>query len=45
MLLSPHRITPNSQKRGQKILNTNLHDKSNREHGLKRSQITSNDLK
>ena len=44
-MLSPYRIPQNSNKKRQKISNTNLVDFSNREHDLKRRQTTSKNLK
>ena len=44
-MLSTYRIQPNiTNKRTQETSNTNLDDNSHREHGLKRIQLTSNDL-
>ena len=41
-MLSPYRIPPNiTNKRRQKISNTNLDDNSDCEHDLKRPQLTS----
>ena len=44
-MLSLYRVSPNIQKTGQKISNTNLDDNSNREHYVQRRQMTSKDLK
>ena len=43
-VLSPYKIPPNTHKRRQKITNTNLKDKSNREHDVQRRKMTSIDL-
>ena len=40
-MLSPYRLPPNRDKSRQKISNTNLDDKSNREKNLKGPQMTS----
>ena len=43
-MLSPDRIPPNNtNKRRQKISNTNLDDDSHRERDVKRPQLTSNE--
>ena len=45
-MLSPHRIPPNNtNKRRQKISNTNLGDNSHRERYVERPRLTSFDLK
>ena len=44
-ILSPDRIPAINHKSKQKTSNTNLDDKSNREHDLNRPQLISNDLK
>ena len=44
-MLSLYRIPPDSQKRRQKISNTNLDDNSNSEHDAQRRQVTSKYLK
>ena len=45
-MLSPHRVNPNnSNTRTKKALNATLDNNSHRDHALKRSQMTSNDLK
>ena len=44
-MLSPYGIPPNkTQKRRHKILNKTLDDNSNREHDLKRHQMSSKDI-
>ena len=42
-MLSAHTVPPNSHKRRQTILNTYFGDSSNREHDLKKPQMTSKD--
>ena len=45
-MLSPYRIPPNiTKKRRKKTSNTNLDDDSQREHDVKRSQMTTKYLK
>ena len=44
-MLSPYRIPPDFPKRKQKSSNTTLDDYTDRDHDLKRPQMTSNDLK
>ena len=45
-MLSPYRIQPNNtNKRTKKVSNTDSDNNSHRDHDLKRSRLTSNDLK
>ena len=43
-MLSPYRMRSNSHKRRQNISNIKLNENSNREHNIKRPEVTSNDL-